>query len=549
MRPLLNLVGVFCVLGVVPVSVAAAEWSGSYATGSSCYCSGTLKPQLAHRVVPTPIGGQSIAQICRRVGSGPALNQVDGRFNYPVYKDAQCGNGPYSTGTEPADGSCAGTIEPGTDDCQAVGPQWDLQAAYSGESKAARGISPAAAGIEGVTKAVATKTTAAKDDAQTVAVPSAAKADAGVAPRIVIIDGKTFQEASPGTPDQGGAPGSRIVLDGIVFVTVIDGEQIKPSENTTAQISQRTAKVAPKVSPKVNRERDEKRARQEKLIADARRRLKQQSGEPKQTEKPATEAVVQPDVVAEVKKVDEVKVAEAEKDVQKDVTAKKPNAPTNTVSQAATGKVQKPDNGSDKLAETDRQDALDEAATTVASNAGKTNESVFVNALRMPPATRASSRDFSYLDAMPISYDFGGAGMWLEGSTTGSSRIRYLARAGLANEYQEVLLGASWFLTPAKADRLTLVGTVGVEAGHFDFEAPDISADYESLGMYLGIASRAVINDRFELRAGLGYSSFFEGDFTVDGGAFFHINRQLDIVSRFEIGDNDSLGIGVRYYY
>lgn len=551
MRPLLKLASIFCALGFVPVNVAAAEWTGSYATGSGCYCAGTLSSQLAHRMAPTPIGGQSIAQICGRVGSGPTLNKVDGRFNYPVYKDAQCGNGPFPAGTKPVDDSCAGTVEPGTDDCQAIGPLWDLQAAYSDESNVARASASVAANNNSVKRA--TTKTSRYVDAQSIAkkpiseVPAAvenvARARSGVAQRTVIIDGKTFREAPAGTPESGGLPGSRIVLDGLVFVAVVDGEQIESPVETAPITRQPIAKVLPKKSEEINR------VRQEKLIADARKRLKLQESEAKQRSVPTAATVVRSDAAADTEQVEKVEVVETAKGVQKETVAKKLDVTENEVTQVASRKQRKQSNIPEKLVETDRQNALEEAATTVASDSGKTSESVFVNALRMPPATRTSSRDFSYLDAMPVSYDFGGAGMWLEGSAVGGSGVRYLARAGLANDYQEVMLGASWFMTPAKADRLTLVGTVAAEAGHFDFEAPDISTDYESMGMYLGIASRAVINDRFELRVGLGYSSFFEGDFTLDGGAFYHINRQLDVVSRFEIGDNDSLGIGVRYYY
>jgi len=57
------------------------------------------------------------------------------------------------------------------------------------------------------------------------------------------------------------------------------------------------------------------------------------------------------------------------------------------------------------------------------------------------------------------------------------------------------------------------------------------------------------LSNRIELQAGLGYSSFFDGDPHVFGAALFHLTKQMDLTGEFEVGDNDSLGLGIRYYY
>ena len=162
----------------------------------------------------------------------------------------------------------------------------------------------------------------------------------------------------------------------------------------------------------------------------------------------------------------------------------------------------------------------------------------------MPPDVRPSSREFSYVDAMSLGYERGGSGVMLEGSVAAGTRYRLLARIGAAAGYQELLLGASWYAVPPAADRLTLVLTFGVENGRFELESQG-----SDTGLYLAGAARLVVNGRLELQAGLGHGSFFEGDPVAFGRAAFHVTSWLDLLSRFELGGNDSLGIGLRFYY
>jgi len=59
----------------------------SYEAGGACYCtSAALSSPSASTIVPTPIGGQSIGQICKRIGEGP------GHQGKPVVnRQALCG--------------------------------------------------------------------------------------------------------------------------------------------------------------------------------------------------------------------------------------------------------------------------------------------------------------------------------------------------------------------------------------------------------------------------------------------------------------------------
>jgi hypothetical protein len=111
------------------------------------------------------------------------------------------------------------------------------------------------------------------------------------------------------------------------------------------------------------------------------------------------------------------------------------------------------------------------------------------------------------------------------------------------------MIGVGYHYTPPQADRMTLMATVGLEYGVFPLAQGEFEVDANDTGLWLGVGSRIVLNSRFELEGGVGYSSFHEGDPVAFGGAFYHINRNMDLMSRFELGDNDSFGVGLRVYY
>ena len=175
-----------------------------------------------------------------------------------------------------------------------------------------------------------------------------------------------------------------------------------------------------------------------------------------------------------------------------------------------------------------------------------------LSALKLPASVRSREDNFSYVEAMPANFDVGGNGVVLKGSTESHSRFHYVGRVAVTNTYQEVMIGGGLYLTPRVADRFTMVLQAGVEHGSFQLEDDQdssISVNYGSSGLYFGAATRMVVNRQMELRGGLGYSTFFKGDLKAFGGAYWHLTPHLDVVSRFELGDNDLLGLGIRYYY
>lgn len=496
--------------------VAADDWNGSYAADGSCYCSGSLPTSISNTLVPTPIGSQTVDSVCERVGSGPGLSKLNGVFDQVLYPDAQCGHGPFAAGTSLLDKSCAGTHEPGNaEDCQAVGPRWNLALAYA---------EPAAESEE-LTQLAMT----APD------VPSE---------EIVTIDGQEWRQGPEGTAASGGAAGSRIILDGTVWLKSdnpifarLDAERsIVVTEAAKQTVPRR---IAPSAATPPPESPEELRARQPVLVAEARERTRQRAEASLVQDDKSTPTSVE-DALSTTDVVDDTSVAEL--DGTTDLHSE--DSRTGAVSLSSANPV-------DTAPQAESEEAPVEAvAESLDSDQGSTEaESSPLSALRLPTDVRGSSDEFGYVQAMPLSYDIGGAGLQVEGSAELNNRLHVVARGATADSYRELMIGAGFHYTPPSADRMTLMLTGGLEYGEFPLARGDIEIDATDTGLWLGAASRIVINPRFELEGGVGYSSFYEGDPVAFGGAFFHVNRHVDLMSRFELGDNDSFGIGLRVYY
>lgn len=488
---------------------SAADWNGSYAADGACFCSGTLPSSVATALVPTPIGAQSVASVCEHIGDGPELTFSDGRFNHVVFPDAQCGHGPFAGDGLAPDTECAGTREPGTSDCELAGPRWDLALAF-GENTAS--------GERAVSLAAAQPTTTGRSSTDTVATVS--------------INGQEWREAPPGTEAIGGSAGSRIILDGKVYLKADDPLFSRaPARPATVAKAPKPVETAARASttPRVVTKEPETQLslveRQKLLVAEARERARQRR---------------EARLAARADQIEEL--------------APEPQVPVVTRSQD-TYELNEPDaesliveNESIAAPSVSYEEAVAVVTDSVAADDSEAGNA-FLSAFRLPADARGSSHDFSYVQAMPLSFDIGGAGVAFEGSAEFQNRFHLLARGATANAYSEFLLGAGYHYTHPAADRMTFMLSAGIEYGVFPLSNGVVEVDDADTGLWLGAGSRLVVNSKFELEAGLGYSSFHEGDPTVFGGAFYHINRQVDLLSRFELGDNDSLGIGLRVYY
>jgi len=78
------------------------------------------------------------------------------------------------------------------------------------------------------------------------------------------------------------------------------------------------------------------------------------------------------------------------------------------------------------------------------TNVGETPVTV-VSALKLPNDVIPRQEKFSYIEAIPASYDIGGGGVLLSGSAESHSRFHYVGRIGVANTYQELRVGGGYY--------------------------------------------------------------------------------------------------------
>ncbi|MFK7860629.1 MAG: cell envelope integrity protein TolA [Granulosicoccus sp.] len=573
-------------------ALASTDWQGSYSANGQCFCSGDVPSSISSRIVPTPIGGQTVKQVCASIGKGPGLVREDGLFNYPVYKDAQCGNGPFASASGPRDINCVGSMDGTYGSCQPAGPTWPLAVAYANtDSLANVATIPVSAKLPtddktnnepAIAAAVNTEADSSDERVNDIASESGEILTALAGQSIMIGDDRYFR-AREGIPAQGGMPGSRIILDGFVYLKddenlliadiyrapevakaapvtpvtkapeIAAAEPEKPSVVREVPTEKPIEIVADAPDPvTVARKKLEKLKREKDALADyeaEQERRKARLAQQKQLADQNVRAKQQRLAIQE-RLVEQGKLAEKDKlAMQQKLEDQQRIADQQRQAAKSQRDFQK------QATVSSDEDAVAEASRQVkkTSDGAASVQSPIQNALRLPPQTRASSRDFGYVEAMPLNYDFGGNGLMLEGSGHARDRYQFLGRVGVSDTYSELMLGGGYYLTPTKATRMTVVLLAGIEFGRFELNdeerAPELTVTSSDSGVFLGAVSRFVVNNKFELKGGVGYSSFFGGDATFFGGGYYHVTPRLDVMSRFEIGDNDNLGLGIRYYY
>jgi len=381
-------------------------------------------------------------------------------------------------------------------------------------------------------------------------------------------------------------PGSRIILDGLVYLLddgSIKGTDLYRAQPTNAKKSKKATSntynqsAAQRVTSTSNRQSNNlDKAKQKKLHVEPSLtgnavsvyRNSVSGSIPLEVDKPSTAASNDFSVLDRASERNQVLRSGTTQKPAAVILKPKPITDLATIRKsdilpslpAATG-LAEPIEGVALQAEDDSEkiaEPIESQVSTVSGDLTSTEDNTsasqvgLLSALQVPSSARKDNDRFSYLEALPVSFDVGGSGFMLKGSTESHSKFHYVGRIGVTDTYQEALLGAGYYVTPNTAGRFTVVLQAGVEYGSFsldDDQNSDITAELTDTGLYFGAGTRFVVHHRFELKAGLGYSTFFDGDLMVFGGAYWQVAPRLDLVSQFELGDNDLVGLGIRYYY
>lgn len=498
----------------------------SYAAGGSCYCT-SATPQLISpgKVLPTPVGGQTISQICERVGTGPGLVLQDGLFNHPAYSDAQCGHGPFPVSV--ADHNCTGLSAPGQKDCSGTGPKWDLETAYAKQPI----TQPPTTSITIVEQPASFKSAqplqvAEQQTTQIVTSVTPAQNTQPIQTSTTIVGGNTWVETEVDAPIANTVTATNIDSTPELGAAILV-QQETGSLSTTAYAEDYYDPATEIASGPINSESIDYGNLSSRDIAMLPEANTIPAGTPREFLSNVEAEAYLHEPVVQVINVDGSITSYSQEQIDRLNIEKFYESP------GANGTAGQP------------TPSLGAAKAADATTTGTVSEVETAAALAAPSLRAGSRMNYKYVDATPATYDYGGPGIQLEASVSTHNRIAYFARTAISDDYAEGAVGLGLFFSPFSHKKTDFVLNLGVEHGNFDLGI----TDFDSTGGYVAGYVRAKPLPRFEIQGGASYSSFFEGDAAAFASGIVQITKQLNAVSKVELGDNDHVSLGFRFYY
>lgn len=479
------------------------DWANSYSADGICYCAPEVQASLRNKIVATPVGGQTISQVCDRIGKGPGLQLNGDQFSFPAYHDAQCGNGPIGAD---ADG-CEGRTQNDDTICAGTGPEWDLKAAYSKPAKEVVDTAAVEAEADKAAEvALAEQQAAAR--AKTVKAQSAKTAKARSAKSVKARQAKAAK-ARAKYEREDAALAKKLAEESLA-----KGRRESESEEQIEQeqIAKRQADEARLKAVAAENATNARLAKERQQRADAARLQKEQQDLASQQSSKEDKAA-------------RIRAAAAK---------------AATVRAAADAKAKK---------EADEQLANSTAVDNVESGVDPVIESGTATGFRLPSYASLSNGQNGYVEVGPITFDFGGAGASLAGGYQWAPSWQFAGRAAMVEEYFEIMLGVRKTFISNGLNGAQINFLAGMEHGNFDGNFAEGIANLSDSGVILSGSLGYNVGRRANLSAGVKYSSFFEGDPGLFGLFLFRVVQNLDFSTRVEGGDNANLSLGLRYHY
>jgi len=532
-------------VSVVSVPIVSADSSGvalSYEADGACYCTNAVSSSsVAEHILPTPIGGQTIAQICSRIGNGPGLQIDNGKYSHAAYSDTQCGHGLSTTNDGSGTGNnCLGLSASGESVCGRAGPKWDLAQVFSGQPS------------ENTTATQQEYVASTTADTSETAIPTA------IEPATTIIQTYPVDSAS----EEAVKPTANVAAIAQqlrAFNHSID----TPSSNIGAQSSAYSHTSIEPQAPAAAHGGAAQTTAQPGVSAESYtldttqyQQLHQESikaSEPAPLA-PTPEYLTQEEIsVLPEAATEPVPNLITHHSSEIIVTAEEALPGTTTViviePESTPRQMTQAEIMQLPLLTTDEQLVADTPATPE-----ETEEPTVAAAITPPTPTvpneptspfKRSRLDYSFVSIAPTGFDFGGTGAELDASVSRNNGVALIGNAGIAEEYAEASAGLGFYLAPFPHRHTDVVLAVGAEYGTFDLGITDL----DDVGGFIDGYIRTRPLSRFELTGGVRYSSFFDGDTILVGSGLFSFTPELNIFGKFELGDNDQFSLGFRYFY
>ena len=502
----------------------------SYHADGACFCTNHVaSSQLANKILPTPIGGQSVAQICERVGNGPGLLVENGIYNHPAYSDLQCGN---PVGNSPsadaiADNNCTGLSAPGISECHGSGPEWNLTTAYA-KPLPVKHETIVAVDNNHTNDTVTSASITSPAAQQQITSQQANKSEiveASTANREA-IENQAIQIIE--SAYQTGFKNDLAELETIESEPIPAAahkeiiEPINSVEPTSAAIL--TAENPGDISPNnIPRELTQDQIREFPEILT------------EEIPKPVTLSDGTLTVVTDTATLNEkgttVIVIEAD-------------GTPRVMSQEEVERLPLA-----KLEDVETSQTIESAAADIEPQAEPEPAAALTPEAAIPRTTASffgpGTLDYGYVSLAPTGYDFGGNGAELEGSLSNNAGLTLVASASVVEEYTEASIGVGFYFSPFSSRSTDFVVDAGVEFGQFDLGITDL----DDSGGYARAYLRSRPFRQFELTGGGRFSSFFDGDTVFVATGTLLLTRNLNAFSKIEIGENDQFSLGIRLFY
>lgn len=525
------------------------QWVNSYSVDDSCYCAPKIDASLSKKISPTPVGGKSIGQICERIGQGPGLIFENDEFNYPVYTDAQCGNGP-AVQSDAANEDCEGRL---TDDdiiCMGTGPVWDLKTAFARKPK----VAPEKLKIETADTApvaevereptqlesgakvkpiatVANTVSADKPEDTATSSTDGLPVATVVAERVV----PEITESVSAESDTSAATSTDSATESLPLATIVDTQPISAAVAAPDSTRETDAR-APLLQPDSS-EVEAKPAVQTIIV----RAPDTDSGAILVESEPVVENTVPKPVP--VKPITTVEVLPSADTKNIEITQSQPPEPAAVVEAAP---VPAAPISESPVTNAKRTEDEPTSAEVVTKNTNVDTQTPGVTSgLRVDSPLQNSGVLYKYVQLAPVGFDFGGSGGAIEASIGKREGWGLIGRAAVVEDYSEFMVGAAYSSTPVALKGATISLTLGGESGNFDLGI----TDYSDTGVMASAMLGYDFNTRLQAQGGVSYSTFFDGDPSLVGLMLMHLTPTLDIAARVEVGDNDNASVGLRFNY